>query len=93
MKLELKQRQNSLTVSNVRIKIIEGGGMHLDLVYNFISDNSVTVTHKSLPLSNTKKVPLDLTFKLNLRFTTGPKDDHQQFFKKNCLKQLSSIIS
>ena len=40
--------------------------MHLDLVYNSISDNSVTVTHKSLPLSNTKKVPLDLTFKLNL---------------------------
>lgn len=66
MKLEIKQRQNSLTLSNKRIKIIERGEMHLDLVYNSISDNSVTVTHKSLPLSNTRKIPLDLTFKLNL---------------------------
>ena len=82
MKLDINQRQNSLTVSNMRIKIIEGREMHLDLVYNSISDKSVTVTHKSLPLSNPKKVPLDLTFKLNLQFATGPRDDHQQFFKR-----------
>lgn len=82
MKLELNQRQNSLMVSNMRIKIIEGREMHLDLVYNSISDKSVTVTHKSLPLSNTKEVPLDLTFKLNLQFATGSRDDHQQFFKR-----------
>lgn len=82
MKLELNQRQNSLMVSNMRIKIIEGREMHLDLVYNSISDKSVTVTHKSLPLSNTKEVTLDLTFKLNLQFATGPRDDHQQFFKR-----------